>query len=145
MYLRGLLLRSLLIGATAVGGLLLGLFLTGSLEMAFSPSPAIANAPQQEAPAMLDETQAVHDCNIADVAVTPPRIQVHCWNGVGNIIFFATPTSNSAQSGRILSLLLTASAAGKRLKIHYEPTADGSSFGCDVSNCRPIVWVFMLD
>lgn len=85
-------------------------------------------------------------CSIREVGAYDNRIHVKCYDGFGPgnaITFFAAPTSDVARSNRLLSIMLTAHAAGKRLNIGYGPV-DGS-FGCLPSDCRPIADVFMVD
>jgi hypothetical protein len=127
------------IAATAVAGVLLGLVLLGGLEMGFTPARVLANP--QEAPA---QQQANHTCDISNIAVLSNRIHVRCKAGAGSIFYFAMPTTSS-NVDRVLSLLLTAETANKLLSINYDPQANGTSFGCLSSDCRPINWIAVLD
>jgi hypothetical protein len=140
------LVQGLLYVVVVVAGLLCGPLLIDGLEMAFAPAPVLAAAPQQEVqPSSEEAALAVHECSIQNVGVFDNRVHVRCWNGAGAVFYFAAPTSDAVRANRILSLLLTAQAAGKRLEVGYDPAANGSGFGCQVANCRPIIHVLALD
>src|SRR5262245_33575809 len=66
---------------------------------------------------------AIFVCNPVDVGVFPgSRIHVRCspGEGVGGAIeYFALSVSNSGDASRVLSVILTALASGRRLNIDY--------------------------
>jgi hypothetical protein len=79
------------------------------------------------------------DCTPTIVGVFTNRVYVQCSAFVlGTVNQFAVATSDSGMAARFLSAFTTAKVTAKTLRIHYFPGGDGSSFGCVVSNCRPI-------
>jgi len=73
------------------------------------------------------------------VFTTAPRFHVKCAAAVGGISYFALSTADSAQAGRVLSILTTAQVAGRTLVIRYDPAdQSGASIGCQVNDCRLI-------
>ena len=142
---KGALVQGLLYVVALVIGMAVGPFLFQTASLTLSPQAAwAANGAQNEPAAVLDTAT----CQIAEVAVYNNRIHVKCYTGFGTggaIRFFAAPTSDAARVGRILSVLLSAEAAGKRAMIAYDPNANGTSFGCQFADCRPIDGVFILD
>lgn len=138
------LIRPLLMVAVVLAGLLLGPVLIDGLALVVSPSHALAVAPQQIDPASPDAPTGTLDCNIREIGAFSNRIHVRCWNGAGAIQYFATPTSDAQKSARMLSLLLTASAAGKHVFVAYSDTPD-ASYGCQAGDCRPIIHLLLLD
>ena len=84
-------------------------------------------------------------CTIADVAVFPDRIHVHCsnfaTNGSANTInFFAISTTDAAVADRFLTLAATAVSGSRPVIIAYDTVYANHSFSnvssCDQSNCR---------
>lgn len=76
-----------------VAGIVLGPLLVNTLESALAPTPALAVATGQDAPAGGEEVQATHECHIRNVGVLNNRVHARCWTGAGAIVYFAAPTS----------------------------------------------------
>ncbi len=82
----------------------------------------------------------------ADVACTPSnvivfsnRVHIRCEETFGGIRFFAAPTSNAAHVSRILSVITTATVAGRTVVVFYDPAnTSGTAIGCAASDCRLI-------
>ena len=78
-------------------------------------------------------------CTPTYIGAFPTRVHVLCLNPApGGIYYFAAPTSDSRNANRVLSIMLTAKSLGKTLQIYYDPNGDGSEFGCNTFDCRPI-------
>jgi hypothetical protein len=123
-------------------GILIGPFvsdLAGWLRTA-TIQPGVAQAKTAPVAALApDSPDAVYVCTPNYVGVFSTRVHVLCTVAApGGIIYFAAPTSDSKNAARILSVILTAKALGKNLQIYYDTAGDGSTFGCQTSNCRPI-------
>ena len=93
-----------------------------------------------------DSPDAVFVCAPRYVGNFGNRIHVLCTTAAtGGIIYFATPTSDSKNAARVLSIMLTAKALGKNLQIYYSTSGDGSAYGCGTSDCRPINYIEMMN
>ncbi|MCC7353372.1 MAG: hypothetical protein IT330_06395 [Anaerolineae bacterium] len=121
----GLLLTAMVIAAALLAGL------------RFRPSLAVAASP---------EAVIWYRCTPANVASYVTRIHVKCTVAAsGGIQYFAYPTRETANASRFLSILTTAAVAGKQVDILYDPAdTSGASYGCGVSDCRPITGVALL-
>ncbi len=87
----------------------------------------------------------VFTCNPDYVGELGSRVHVHCTTpATGGIYWFATPTSDSKRSARIFSLMLTAAAATKNVRVYYDTNASGASFGCSFVDCRPILYIELI-
>jgi hypothetical protein len=123
-------------------GILLGPFvagLAGGLRAA--TLPAAAQAPETAPVTALapDNPEATYICTPNYIGTFPTRVHVLCTVAAsGGIFYFAAPTSDSKMAARVLSIMLTAKALGKNLQIYYSTSGDGSAYGCQTSNCRPI-------
>src|SRR5574341_461284 len=76
------------------------------------------------------------------------RVHVKCKSAVDGISYFAVSTVDAANADMILRILTTAytDGGGKTLSILYDPDdLSGASFGCLISNCRPIGGVLLSD
>ncbi|OGO28763.1 MAG: hypothetical protein A2136_02210 [Chloroflexi bacterium RBG_16_54_11] len=90
-----------------------------------------------------DET---YICTPSYIGVFSTRVHVLCTAPApGGIYYFGAPTSDSKNANRVLSIMLTAKSLGKTLQIYYDPSGDGSSFGCQVNDCRPIIAIEMTN
>ena len=68
-----------------------------------------------------------------------PRLQVRCDESFSGVVYFAAPTADPAQAGRILSVIQTALVAGRTLIVNYEPAdLSGAVIGCQSNDCRLI-------
>ena len=80
-------------------------------------------------------------------APAPGRVHVQCSNAINDngasITFWAFKADDSATASRYLSIFNTALATGRTVGIFYNSGENGSAWGCDVSNCRPIVGATM--
>ena len=95
-----------------------------------------------------DAVHATATCTIGGVAAYDNRIHVRCYEkfAPGSAIsFFAAPTSDPQRAARLLSVLLTAHAADKRVNVVYDTADSGAAFGCLVSDCRPIQALSTVD
>jgi hypothetical protein len=96
-----------------------------------APAPAAALAP--------DSPEALHPCTPDYIGTFSNRVHVRCAAAAETTIYyFAVPISDSKNAARVLSVLLTARSLGKTVRIYYTSAANGSAFGCAVSDCRPI-------
>ncbi len=132
-----------LLVAALLLGIVLGPWLVGSLS-GVALSEEVAVPAQEVEPA----APVSHVCNISEVGVFDNRIHIKCYTGgppSGDIVYFAAPTSDTQRAARLLSLMLTADAAGKRVYVAYDTAASGVAFGCQVANCRPIQFLLMTD
>lgn len=133
-----------LLVAALLLGIVLGPWLVGSLS-GVALSEEVAAVPAQE---VEPAAPAGHICNISEVGIFDNRIHIRCYTGGepgGAITYFAAPTSDTQRAARLLSMMLTADAAGKRLFVAYDTAASGAAFSCAVSNCRPIQYLIMID
>ncbi|MCC6192713.1 MAG: hypothetical protein IT318_27130 [Anaerolineales bacterium] len=109
----------------------LGGWLRPPAVQAAEVAPAVALAP--------DSPQAVHTCTPDYIANFTARVHVRCTvPAETTIYYFATPNSNSKNAARVLSILLTAESLGRNVRIYYTSSANGSAYGCQFSDCRPI-------
>ena len=80
------------------------------------------------------------DCKVTEVAAVFGRVHVRCGWGpahVGDIYYFAAPTSASAEAARLVALGTTALTSGANLRIRYDWNyTDAASFGCALHDCR---------
>lgn len=137
-----------LYAAIFVAGLLLGPAVGAQLAgMKAGSSPAAA-AQSGDPQAIPPELTGPNAPDFTTFLCTPDfvgefvlRVHVHCNPAAGSIQWFATPTSDSKHAARIYSTLLTAIAAAKKVRIYYNTTDNGSSYGCGFSNCRPILYL----
>ena len=122
--------------------------------------PAAVQAGNQVALAQSDDPQAIpadmlgpdapdlslYTCTPDFVGELINRVHVHCTIAApGGVYWFATPTSDSKLAARVFSLMLTAAAAGKNVRVYYDNAASGASFGCSVSDCRPISYIELVN
>jgi hypothetical protein len=112
----------------------------------FIPTPA-ASAQAPDAP----EAYYWYQCNTPasyHVAVFTNRVHVWCPSttpvggapALTGIYWFAFPTSpDSAAASRFMSLVQTATIAGRTVWVELDPNdTSGTSFGCGSSDCRRI-------
>ena len=92
------------------------------------------------------DAQTWYRCTPANTAAYTSRIHVKCTAATGGgIQYFAYPTRDTANASRFLSLLSTATVAGKQVDILYDPAdTSGASYGCATTDCRPILAVALL-
>jgi hypothetical protein len=85
-----------------------------------------------------------HECKVIEVATFPNRVHVSCQDAVcslwyGCLRFYAVPTSNAGEAGRLTTLgsaALTGAGAGA-LAIDFDwSNLDAASYGCAVADCR---------
>ena len=103
-----------------------------------NPAAVVQNA-GSNAPAAITAPDSLTwvNCTPDNVAVFSNRIHVHCKQSYSGIRYFAYPTSDAASVARVLSVLISAQVAGHTLQILYDPAdRSGSSYGCNVSDCR---------
>ena len=140
----------LLYASAILFGIVLGLFVAG-LEGGLSgyhPQPAVAHAAEAASVAALapDSPDATYVCTPRYIGNFSNRVHVLCTVAApGGIYYFASPTSDSKNAARILSVMLTAKALGKNLQIYYNPSASGASYGCGTLDCRPIDAIEMMN
>ena len=78
-----------------------------------------------------------HVCRPVDVAAYASRVHVNCASSAaGGIRYFAVKASNPF-SKSFLAIANSALVAGKSLKVMFEASASGNSYGCKSSSCRP--------
>jgi hypothetical protein len=118
--------------------------LIGRLQV-FDQEPAVARAAAPAAPPVVassapDSSDAVFTCTPSFIGAFPTRVHVLCTVAAppGGIYYFAAPTSDSKNANRVLSIMLTAKALGKNLQIYYDTAGNGSAYGCQTGDCRPI-------
>jgi hypothetical protein len=124
-------------------GIALGPFvagLAGGLRTA-AAQPVAAQAPEAAPLAALDpdSPDTTYICTPSYIGTFSNRVHVLCTVAApGGIFYFAAPTSDSKAAARILSIMLTAKALGKNLQIYYSTSGNGSAYGCQTNDCRPI-------
>ena len=125
-------------------GVLIGLNL--DISMIDSASAAVEDAPSTNLNAP-GATSSQHVCVPQNVAVFSNRIHIKCDTAdTDGIRYFAAPTTDSKHVARILSLLLTAKASGKRVGVDYNSyDLSGAAIGCATSDCRLIRWVYIVN
>jgi hypothetical protein len=121
--------------AVAAGVLLAALVIVAALAVGVRLQPSVAIAAEPDAAVW-------YRCAPANTAAYTNRIHVKCTVANAGIQYFAYPTRDTANASRFLSLLSTATVAGKQLDILYD-TADtsGTAFGCAASDCRTIIGI----
>lgn len=78
-------------------------------------------------------------CTPSNTAVFATRVHVKCVESVAGIQYFAAPTDDDAHVARILSVISTATVAGRPMFIFFDPSdTSGSAIGCQISDCRLI-------
>jgi hypothetical protein len=119
------------------------------------PQPTLnaqAAAPAQVSPDGPPTLQSIiFTCNtpILNVGVfnspAPGRVHVHCSNSIVDdgqtITYWAVKGDDSATASRFLSIFNTALATGRTLTLYYNSKDNGSAWGCNYNDCRPIVGV----
>jgi hypothetical protein len=91
------------------------------------------------APAWTAPVEVFCTPNQVVVLTEAPRLQVRCDESFGGVVYFAAPTADAAQAGRVLSVIQTALVAGRTLIVNYEPAdLSGSVIGCQSKDCRLI-------
>ena len=139
----------LLYGSAILLGIVLGHFIT-NLASEFHILTNQSNEAQAAdpiSPAVLspDSPEALFTCTPSYIGEFDNRVHVRCSIAAsGGIYYFATPTSDSKRAARVLSVFMTAKALGKNLRMYYNPNANGSSFGCGFSDCRPIDYIEIM-
>ena len=140
------LIRRYIVHVVTLGlGILIGVQLTGAVAAAV-PSANEGVHPKttilQSDPVNVDTAKWYTTCNPENVATYTTRVHIKCTVADNGIQFFAAPTSNSKHAARVLSLLLTAQAAGKQVSVLYDPAdTSGTAYGCLEVDCRPILAV----
>ena len=93
-----------------------------------------------------DSPEDTFICTPSYIGAFSTRVHVLCTlPAPGGIYYFAAPTSDSKNAARVLSILLTAKSLGKTLQIYFNPSGDGSAFGCQMNDCRPITAIEMTN
>jgi len=130
----------------AVGAQLAGMKAGGSPAAAAQSGDPQAVPPELTGPDAPDFTTFVCTPTIAGEFIN--RVHVRCSAAVPttNIVYFATPTSDSKRAARIYSTLLTAIAAAKNVRVYYNAgdTTTGPPFGCGSNDCRPILYLEII-
>ncbi|MBT8401695.1 MAG: hypothetical protein KJO98_14550 [Rhodothermia bacterium] len=87
------------------------------------------------APAYAVETS----CTPLNVIVFTNRVHIKCEESVGGISFFAASTADAAHVARVLSVISTATVAGRPVTVFYDPAdTSGTAIGCAANDCRLI-------
>lgn len=87
------------------------------------------------APAYAAETS----CTPLNVVVFTNRVHIKCQESVGGISFFAASTADAAHVARVLSVISTATVAGRPVTVFYDPAdTSGTAIGCAAVDCRLI-------
>jgi len=101
-------------------------------------APVVALAP--------DSPEATYICTPSYIGAFSNRVHVLCTlPAPTGIFYFAAPTSDSKNAARVLSIMLTAKSLGKNLQIYYDPSGDGTAYGCQTNDCRPISAIEMTN
>ncbi len=145
MSIQSLIKRYIIYVVAVCLGILIGVQLTGTVSAAVQSVnedvlPKTTNLQSDPVPG--NTVKWYMTCNPENVATYTSRVHIKCTVADNGIQYFAAPTSNSKHAARVLSLLLTAQAAGKQVSVLYD-TADtsGAAYGCELSDCRPILAV----
>ena len=78
-------------------------------------------------------------CTPSNVIVFSNRVHIKCVEIVGGIQYFAAPTADAAHVARVLSIISTATVAGRTVIVFYNPAdTSGTSIGCQANDCRLI-------
>jgi hypothetical protein len=129
--------------APVFSGLIPAAFLAGdqaALAQSGSPESIPADLLDPDAPNI-----SIYTCTPDFVGELSNRVHVHCTIAApGGVYWFATPTSDSKRAARIFSLMLTAAAAAKNVRVYYDDAASGASYGCSISDCRPILFIELI-
>ena len=77
-------------------------------------------------------------CKVTEVATYPNRVHVLCVGPYTNdIVYFASPTTNSAEAARLVTLGTSALTSAGNLYVVYDLwNTDAASYGCAAHNCR---------
>jgi hypothetical protein len=137
-------------GCAILLGILLGPFVAGLAGGLRNSAPQIASAQSAAAQAAAaqapDSPDIVYTCTPSFIGTFPTRVHVLCTVAApGGIFYFASPTSDSKMAARVLSIMLTAKALGKNLQIYYNASGNGSAYGCQTNDCRPIDAIEMMN
>jgi hypothetical protein len=123
-------------------GIVTGAFSSGILGRLWENNrTSVAQAAEAAAGEVVPEgnIDATYICTPSYIGTFTNRVHVLCTAPApGGIYYFAYPTSDSKTANRMLSIMLTAKTLGKTLQIYYDPSGSGSSYGCQVNDCRPI-------
>ena len=134
---------ALLCGGAVLFGIAIGPLATrlaGGLWIG-GAQPAVAQAAEAVPAAVRvpDSPNLTYVCTPSYIGAFSNRVHVLCTVAApGGIFYFATPTSDSKNAARVLSIMLTAKSLGKNLQIYYDSAGDGSAYGCQTNDCRPI-------
>jgi hypothetical protein len=123
-------------------GILAGTQLRGTASAtALSPDEMVSQARTEQA-VLMSPNAEWHLCVPESVATYTTRIHIECATAIGNIKYFAVPTSESKHAARMLATMLTAHAAGMTASILFEPD-DTSDLppGCLEADCRLLLAV----
>ncbi len=134
---------ALLYASAVLLGMLLGPFIAGLVgglrTAAAQPSAAQASVAALQASLGPDSPDVTYICTPSYIGTFSNRVHVLCTVAApGGIFYFAAPTSDSKMAARVLSIMLTAKALGKNLQIYYSTSGNGSAYGCQTNDCRPI-------
>jgi len=125
--------------------LVLGIAL-GTQVSSATPFAADAEPSMDPMGANLDATTVSYTFTPDNVGVFDNRIHVKATSDKDGIWYWAVPTTDSRHANRMLSLLLTAKASGKRVYVKYNPSdTSGAAWGCQSGDCRTILWAYILD
>ena len=87
-------------------------------------------------------------CVIANIAVFPGRIHVHCASAVPStsISYFAAygDSAHALATNRFLVMLNTAYSLGKPVYVYYLTNTANNPPGCNTGDCRAIDWMFIV-
>ena len=77
-------------------------------------------------------------CKIEEIATLINRVHVRCqFSPGGGPLFFASPTSSSAEAMRLVTIASTALVSGRNLLVVWEPFDEAAaSYGCATHDCR---------
>jgi hypothetical protein len=128
----------------AVVGLLAGSFVAGRLLA----GPVGAQAQAETNSVSPANPEASFACHINNVAAFDNRIHVRCNETPGSgIWYFAYPTGSSSgyTANRMLAVAQTAYALGKPVWIYSVWDSDSNPTGCNISDCRLLTGVSMVN
>lgn len=127
-------------------GLLASSLASGGLNLSRQPLAVQAAEAVPAAVTAPGSPDATYICTPAYIGAFVTRVHVLCTVAAsGGIDYFAAPTSDSKNANRVLSIMLTAKSLGKNLQIYYATNGDGSSYGCQTVDCRPITAIEMTN
>ena len=79
------------------------------------------------------------NCTPNSVVVFSNRVHIRCEEIVGGIQYFAASTADAAHIARVLSIISTATVAGRVVSVRYDPAdTSGTAIGCQANDCRLI-------